>query len=64
MKNTALFTALVFTALSTFAQGGNESFMRSNQKMYVAVAVLLLILLGLLAFLFSLEKRIKALEKR
>lgn len=37
--------------------------MRSNGKIYVVVAVMLIILFGLLAYLFRLDRRISRLEK-
>lgn len=38
--------------------------MRSNGKIYVVVAVLLLILLGLIAYLVVLDKKVSKLEKQ
>lgn len=37
--------------------------MRSELKIYVVVAVLVLIFLGIVLFLFSLERRLKKLEE-
>ncbi len=37
--------------------------MRSNGKIYVVVAVLLIILLGLLFYLVSIDRKISRLEK-
>lgn len=37
--------------------------MRSNGKIYVVVAVLLLILLGLIAYLVVLDRKVSKLEK-
>ncbi len=39
-----------------------DALMRSNQKIYVVTAVLTIILVGIIAFLFIVEKRLKALE--
>ncbi|WP_394803147.1 CcmD family protein [Membranihabitans marinus] len=39
-------------------------FMHSMGKMYVVVAVILVILLGLFYYLYSLEKKISKLEKK
>lgn len=39
-------------------------FMHSMGKMYVVVAVVLVILLGLFYYLYSLEKKISNLEKK
>ena len=37
--------------------------MRSNGKIYVVVTVILIILLGLLAYMFRLDRKITRLEK-
>lgn len=50
-----------------FAQDGGASLSDSlyaSGKIYVVVACIVLILLGLLFFLFSIEKRLKKLEKK
>ena len=49
-------------ALNCSANGLDEVF-RSNQKYYVAVAVLAIIFAGIVVFLVALEKRLKKLEK-
>ena len=54
-------------ASNLFAQDNTVAMadtMRSNGKIYVVVAVLLVILLGLMVYLFSLDKRLKMLEKK
>ncbi len=55
------------TTLNLFAQN-NEVEMadafRSNGKIYVVVAVIVIILVGLLVYLFTLDKRLKMLEKK
>lgn len=45
------------------ASRGEELFY-SNEKIYVVVAVVLIILIGLGAYLFRLERKIDKLEKR
>lgn len=63
------FSALLFTLFAT-AQGGikttedSTGFMRSNGKIYVVVAVIVIILAGLFLYLYNLDKKISALEKR
>lgn len=37
--------------------------LRSNGKIYVVVICIVIILVGLLAYLFSLDKRLKKIEK-
>jgi hypothetical protein len=38
--------------------------MRSEGKIYVVVAIILLILAGILAYLFTLDRKISGLEKK
>ena len=38
--------------------------LRSNGKIYVVVICIVIILIGLLAYLFALDKRLKRLEKK
>jgi CcmD family protein len=38
-------------------------FMRSNGKIYVVVAVVVIIVLGIFIYLFNLDRKIKKLEK-
>ena len=37
--------------------------MRSNGKIYVVVAVIAIIFIGLMAYLFRIDQRVKKLEK-
>jgi len=58
----------LFPALA-FAQAENSTIemadlMRSNGKIYVVVAVLLVIFLGLAIFLFSIDRKVSKLEGR
>jgi len=66
MKKHLLNLLLIFTSLLSFAQGesGTNDFFKSNLKIYVVVAVLLIILSCLFVFLFSIEKRLKKLEEK
>lgn len=41
-----------------------EAGLRSSGKIYIVVGVILIILLGLLIYLISLDRKIKQLEKR
>lgn len=41
----------------------NADLMRSNGKIYVVVAVVVIILLGLFAYVFNLDRKISKLEK-
>lgn len=57
-----------FFALFTFAQDTTESsemadLMRDNGKIYVVVAVILAIFIGLILYLIRIDKKITKLEK-
>ena len=56
--------ALLFTATLSFAQSEVEmaDAMRSNGKIYVIVGIILIVLFGLLAYLFVLDRKVKKLE--
>lgn len=41
----------------------NNDFMRSEGKIYVVVAVIVVIMAGLFAYLINIERKIKKLEK-
>ncbi|WP_316749494.1 CcmD family protein [Pedobacter gandavensis] len=65
-KFTATFLMFLLT-LQLFAQETGSAIsdtLYSNGKIYVVVACVLVILLGLLFFLFTIEKRLKKLEKK
>lgn len=49
---------------TTFAQNANPDFMQSIGKIYVVVAVIITIFIGIIIYLFSLERKIKDLEQR
>lgn len=42
---------------------GSEDFMNSNGKIYVVVAVIVLIVIALFAYLFYLDRKIARMEK-
>ena len=54
---------LLFSALNLSAETGMEESFYSSGKIYVVVAVLITIFLGLIAFLLHLERKISRLEK-
>jgi len=67
LKNlVTIFFALMMSACA-FAQNGDKvemaDTMRSNGRIYVVVAVVTLILIGLLLYLVRLEKKIRKIEK-
>ncbi|MCF3108599.1 CcmD family protein [Niabella sp. CC-SYL272] len=45
------------------AQPASENLMRSNGRIYVVIAVLLVILLGIFLYMFRVEKKLKKLEQ-
>jgi succinate dehydrogenase/fumarate reductase cytochrome b subunit len=59
--------AAILTGLKTFAQEANNvemaDAMRSNGKIYVVVAVLVVIFLGMIIYLINLDRKISKLEK-
>lgn len=50
-------------AQEVVATADNAGLMRSNGRIYVVVAVVVTILLGLFAYVFSLDRKITRLEK-
>jgi CcmD family protein len=53
-------------AMQLFAQDNGVEMadgLRSNGKIYVVVICIVIILVGLLAYLFSIDKRLKKIEK-
>lgn len=52
-------------ALPSMAQDAEMAdVMRSNGKIYVIVAIVLIVLVGLIAYLFLLDRKVGNLEKR
>ena len=67
MKQHKFLTFLFFFCSSlqcTFAQSGSDDFMRSVGKIYVVVAVIVAIFIGIVAFLIYMEKRLTKLENQ
>jgi uncharacterized membrane protein len=66
-KIIALFIACIFS-ISIFGQNGKPTaemadLMRSNGRIYVVVAVMLTILIGLVLYIVRLDKKISNMEK-
>ena len=57
---------LTFLSIAASAQSEPEmaDTMRSNGKIYVVVGTILIVLVGLFAYLFSIEKKVKKLEQK
>lgn len=66
MKKTTLTLAFLIVAMQLFAQQGGSlsDDIYASGKIYVVVACVVLILLGLIFFLFTMDRRLKKLEKR
>jgi EamA domain-containing membrane protein RarD len=67
MKKILLTFLMLLSAFNLFAQNNETemaTLMRSNGKIYVVVACVAIILIGLLAYLFAIDKRLKMLEKK
>jgi len=69
LKKSFLLALILSTGVCSrlFAQGaassGAEDFMNSNGKIYVVVAVVVLIVIALFAYLFYLDRKIARMEK-
>jgi protein-S-isoprenylcysteine O-methyltransferase Ste14 len=67
MKRMTTTVFLLMVALQVFAQNGVSTVTDSiyaSGKIYVVVACVVVILLGLLLFLFTVDRRLKKLEKK
>jgi len=67
IKMRLLFTTILCVMVSMIASAQETSsdigLMRSNGKIFVVMAVVLTILIGLFVYLFSIDKKITRLEK-
>ncbi|WP_231465517.1 CcmD family protein [Pedobacter sp. Leaf132] len=66
MKKILFSLILMLATIQLFAQNNDIEMadtLRSNGKIYVVVACIVIILLGLIAYLFSIDKRLKKIEK-
>jgi len=66
MKKLLSILALTIFYVNAFAQNEPEmaDVMRSNGKIYVVVGVILIVLVGLFAYMFSIERKVKKLEQK
>lgn len=63
----AIFSALIFQFCwfhKLFAQTGSPDFMRSVGKIYVVVAVIVTVFIGIVLFLIYLDRRLTKLENQ
>jgi EamA domain-containing membrane protein RarD len=66
MKKILFSLILMMATLQLFAQENGVEMadtLRNNGKIYVVVICIVIILLGLLAYLFAIDKRLKKIEK-
>lgn len=67
MKKILFLLALLFGATATFAQSAQNvemaDVLRSSGKIYVVITVIGIIFIGLAIFLFSIDRRLKKIEK-
>ena len=67
MKKFITTVLMLLVTVQLFAQGEGSAVadtLAGSEKIYVVVACVTVILVGLLAFLFSIERRLKKLEKK
>jgi len=63
LKKPALLIAFALLSLMSFAQDGSNDVMRSNGKIYVVVAVVTVIMIGIFIYLLNLDRKISRIEK-
>jgi CcmD family protein len=70
LKRIAAIVILAIIGVTVHAQtsapdaAASNDVMRSNGKIYVVVAIVVVILLGLFAYVWNLDKKISRLEKK
>jgi len=67
MKKLITTVLMLMVTLQLFAQGEGSAIadtLAGSEKIYVVVTCVAIILFGLLFFLFSIERRLKKLEKK
>ncbi|MDZ7880329.1 MAG: CcmD family protein [Saprospiraceae bacterium] len=63
-KILSLLIVFVFATITNLsAQTENPDFMRSTGKIYVVIAVLCIIFIGIVLFLINLDRKLQRLEK-
>jgi hypothetical protein len=63
LKKPALLIAFALLTLASFAQDNSSDVMRSNGKIYVVVAVVTTIMIGIFIYLLNLDRKISRIEK-
>lgn len=67
MKKLLSILTILFFALTGYAQGSDiemADVLRSSGKIYVVVAVMSLVFLGIVVYLFTIERRLKKIEQQ
>lgn len=67
MKKIFLLISFVIISLNLFAQDNKIEMadeLRNSGKIYVVVAVMLLLFLSFITYLFTIDKRLKKIEKK
>lgn len=65
MKKLSASTLLLLSCLTTlFAQNDSPDFLRSTGKIYVVVAVIVVVFVGIVAFLIYLDRKLTKLENQ
>jgi CcmD family protein len=67
MKKLLTFLCLTLSGFTVFAQNGNTTEMadkmRSSGMIYVVIATISIIFIGLAIYLFAMDRRLKKIEK-
>jgi CcmD family protein len=67
MKKLLILIVLILSCISVFAQTSTQpemaDVMRSSGKIYVVIATIAIIFIGLAIYLFSIDRRLKKIEK-
>lgn len=66
MKKLSSLMLLLMASVAAFAQPSSVEMadtMRSEGKIYVVIATITIVFIGLAIFLFSIDRRVKKLEK-
>jgi hypothetical protein len=64
VKRIAGVIALCILTMVANAEDGSSDVMRSNGKIYVVVAVVVTIVIGLFLYLLNLDRKISKIEKK
>jgi CcmD family protein len=67
MKKILVLAFLLLSYIGAFAQPGQDvemaDLLRSSGKIYVVIATIVIIFVGLAIYLFSIDRRLKKIEK-